>query len=107
MGRGGKGARFVCPLSALQTRTRYDNYGTNSSLRRQETFELWEIDFVGPLVQSHLGNRYIITAIDYATSKAIAWPLEERSAASAIEILENIICTYENPTRLSTTKEKN
>ena len=35
-------------------------------------FELWEIDFVGPLTKTHSGNRHILTAIDYATSTAIA-----------------------------------
>ena len=35
-------------------------------------FQLWEIDFVGCLIKTYAGNRYIITAIDYAMSTAIA-----------------------------------
>ena len=60
----------------------------------KDAFQLWEIDFVGPLVKTQAGNRYIITAIDYATSTAIAWALEKRSAAIAIELLEDIVWTY-------------
>jgi hypothetical protein len=37
----------------------------------KEPFPLWEIDFVGPIEVSYSGNRYLITAIDYATSKAL------------------------------------
>ena len=32
----------------------------------KKAFELWEIDFVGALLRAHSGNRYIITAIEYA-----------------------------------------
>ena len=71
-------------------------YGT------KKAFELWEIDFVGKLLKSNHGNLYIITAIDYATSKALAWALEERSAAAAIAILEDIIWTYGKPAEIIT-----
>jgi len=54
-------------------------------------FELWEIDFVGPLLKTNSVKRYVITAIDYATSRAIARSLEQRSAAAAISVLEKII----------------
>ena len=71
-------------------------YGTKNA------FELWEIDFVGALLKTNGGNRYIITAIDYATSCAIAKALKERSAAAAIEILEDIIWTYGKPVEIIT-----
>jgi len=68
----------------------------------KKTFELWEIDFVGALPRAHSGNRYMITAIEYATSRAIARALKERSAAAAIEILEEIIWTYGKPAEIIT-----
>jgi hypothetical protein len=68
----------------------------------KKAFELWEIDFVGKLLKSNNGNRYLITAIDYATSTALAWALEERSASVAIEIVEHIIWTYGKPTEIIT-----
>ena len=71
-------------------------YGTKNA------FELWEIDFVGSLLKTNGGNRYILTAIDYATSKAIARPLKQRSAAAAIKILEKIIWNYGKPAEIIT-----
>ena len=45
-------------------------------------------------------NRYIITAIDYATSTALAWALEKRSAAVAVELSEDIVWTYGKPAEI-------
>ena len=66
----------------------------------KNAFELWEIDFVGPLLKANSGKRYLITAIDYATSRAIARALEQRSAAAAIHVLEKIIWTYGKPAEI-------
>ena len=66
----------------------------------QKPFALWEIDFVGPLVKKPLGNEYLITAIDYATSKALAYPLEQRSAESAVELLKEIVWTFGLPKKI-------
>ena len=66
----------------------------------KNAFAIWEIDFVGAMLQTHNGNRSIITAIDYATSRAIARALKERSAMAAIEILEEIIWSYGKPTEI-------
>ena len=68
----------------------------------KKAFELWEIDFVGQLLKTNHGNMYIITAIDYATSRALAWALEARSAVAAIEVLEEIIWTYGKPAEIIT-----
>src|SRR5947207_11008575 len=68
----------------------------------KKAFELWEIDFVGSLVKTHHGYKYIIIAIDYSTSRALAWPLEEHSAVAAIEILEEIIWTHGKPAEIIT-----
>jgi len=69
-------------------------YGT------KRAFEMWEIDFVGPFRISKHGNRYLITAIDYCTGKAFAYPLPQRSHEAAIELLEDIIWTYGKPAQV-------
>ena len=51
-------------------------------------------------MKTYAGNRYVITAIDYATSIAIAWALEKRSAAVAVELLEDIVWTYGKPVEI-------
>ena len=68
----------------------------------KKAFELWEIDFVGPLLKTNKDNRYIITAIDYATSRAIARALNQRSASAAIDIMEEIIWNYGKPAEIIT-----
>ena len=71
-------------------------YGTKNP------FELWEIDFVGPLEKTPRQMEYLITAIDYCTSKTIAYPLTARSAEAAIEVLEEIVWTYGKPSEIIT-----
>ena len=66
----------------------------------KNAFELWEINFVGSLLETNEGNWCIITGIDYATSRAIAKALKEHSAA--IAILEEIIWTYGKPAEIIT-----
>ena len=60
----------------------------------KEAFVLWEIDFFGPLVTTNGGNAYVITAVDYATSKALAYPIVMKSAEDAAQLLEEIVWTY-------------
>src|SRR5438552_3477298 len=66
----------------------------------KRAFEMWEIDFVGPLKLSNNGNKYLITGIDYCTGKAFAYALEKRSHLAAIELLEDIIWTYGKPAQV-------
>jgi transposase InsO family protein len=68
----------------------------------QKPFALWEINFVGKLVKTPWGMEYLITTIEYSTSKAIAYPLEKRSAEAAIEMLEEIIWVYGKPSKIIT-----
>jgi hypothetical protein len=68
----------------------------------KDPFGLWEIDFVGPLTITYGGNLYLITAIDYATSKAHAYPLMARSADAAAELLHEIVWTYGRPAEIVT-----
>ena len=59
----------------------------------RKAFTLWEIDFVGPLIDTPCGNAYLITAIDYGTSTALAWPIPARSTGAALEMIEHICNT--------------
>ena len=67
-----------------------------------DPFEFWEIDFVGPLDETRFGNKYLLTAIDYCTSTALAIPLIKRSAEAAKELMEQIIWTYGAPRFITT-----
>ncbi|KAH9298715.1 hypothetical protein KI387_030397, partial [Taxus chinensis] len=59
-----------------------------------ETFEKWEIDFVGLItpVAHRTGSRYVITCTDYLTKWAEASPTKDCIAATSTRFLwENII----------------
>jgi len=73
------------------------NPATLHPLGTYEAFTLWEIDFVGPVHRTPRGNRYLITAIDYGTSLAIAWPIPKRSTEAALEMLEHIYWSWGKP----------
>ena len=63
----------------------------------RDPFEMWELDYVGPLIKTESGNEYLIVAVDYVTSTGVAYALPERSAEAAIELLEELIWTYGLP----------
>ena len=88
---GGKVLNSCIPCQLYKRPAKTADNATIHPYGAKDPFQLWEIDFVGKLIKIMAGNRYIITAIDYATSTAIAWALEERSADIAIELLKDII----------------
>ena len=70
--------------------------------KQRSAFATWGIDWVGPLVMTANGNRYIITAIDFATSKAYARPYPERSGTAAVDLVKHIIYECGKPTEILT-----
>jgi len=69
---------------------------------KKEAFAFWEIDFVGPWPETSTKNRYLITAIDYATSAAIVHPIPARSSQVAIDLVEEIVWKYGAPLEILT-----
>jgi len=65
-------------------------------------FDLWEMDWVGPLIETSRGNKYLLTAIDYATSKAYAKAYPKRSAEAAVDMTRHIIYTCGKPSQIIT-----
>jgi len=65
-------------------------------------FELWQIDFVGPWIKTPLGNCYLITAIDYCTAKATVYRLPARLTQVAVDVIDEIVWTYDTPTQITT-----
>ena len=56
-----------------------------------DAFDLWHLDFVGPLPRTRRGNRYIITGIDSATDWSFAIALPAQSATAAVAFVSFII----------------
>jgi transposase InsO family protein len=69
---------------------------------RKRAFDFWEIDWVGALIETVNGNKYLLTAIDLATSKAYARAHPERSGAAAVELLKHIIYECGKPSEILT-----
>ena len=70
-------------------------------------FERWGFDFVGPLPTSKSGNRYILTAIDYATRWVVAKPYPNKSSNSVIHFLyHHILMEYGSPYEIFTDRDK-
>src|SRR5579859_7287815 len=69
---------------------------------RRRAFELWEMDWVGPLVETNHGNKYLLTAIDYATSKAYAKAYPARSGEAAVAMVRHIIYSCGKPSQIIT-----
>lgn len=65
-------------------------------------FDIWELDWVGPLPRTDDGNRFLLTAIDYATSKAFAKAFPKRSAEAAVAMVRRIIYSCGKPSDIVT-----
>ena len=80
------GSRTVAPLHPLAP---------------AQPFERWGIDFIGRLPKTKKENRWIITAIDYATSWPVAKALPEATAeAVAIFLYEDVFLQFGCPSEI-------
>jgi transposase InsO family protein len=90
------------PCQLFMTVPNYEPTAAIHPYESKDPFQYWQIDFVGPLEETPLGNQYLITAIDYCTGKAIAYPLPRRSAEAAMDVIEEIVWTYGPPENITT-----
>ena len=56
-----------------------------------QPFEMWGMDFVGPLSLSSGGNRYLLVVSDYFTKWAEAIPLPDQKASTTARALVNTV----------------
>ena len=88
---GGKTLDSCVPCQLFKSTPSATSTATIHPLGRQRAFDLWEMDWVGPLVETNHGNKYLLTAIDYATSKTYAKAYPARSGAAAVAMARHII----------------
>ncbi|MCO5578765.1 hypothetical protein L7F22_032611 [Adiantum nelumboides] len=68
-----------------------------------ESFQKWQLDFIGPFKRATAttGNRYILSAIDYATKWVEAWSLEDNTVVSVAQCLyKDVFSRYGCPIEL-------
>jgi transposase InsO family protein len=70
-------------------------------------FERWGIDFVGRLKESKRGNKFIITAIDYASRWLVARAVKKADEETVIKFLySDILVNYGVPSEILTDRGK-
>ena len=80
----------ACPNCQIQQRQRVSQEREYEQLIMDpfiQPFQRWGIDLIGRLSEIMDGNRWIITAIDYATS----WPIAKTIRKATIEIITEFI----------------
>lgn len=66
-------------------------------------FDLWGLDFIGPLPLSRKGNRYILVATEYYTRWPVAIPTAKQDAITVASFLyEHIFTHYGPPSKILT-----
>ena len=77
--------------------------GLFSSLRAMEPFSITAMDVIGPLPQTHGGNKYILVWMDYLTRWAEAVPVPDAKAETiARAYFNNVIARWGAPLKLLT-----
>lgn len=69
-------------------------------------FERWALDFMGPYDVTSSGNRYILTAIDYATRWVVCSAVPEATNETVVSFLHNLITDHGCPTEIITDRGK-
>ena len=91
-----------CQLFKLTPSAAVKATATIHPYRLRRAFDLWEMDWVGPLIETPRGNKYLLMAIDYAVSKAYAKPYPKRSGEAAVAMARHIIYTCGKPSQIIT-----
>jgi len=76
-----------CQVGQRQRRMQEREEAQLPTSRFVQPFERWGIDLIGRLPKTRSGNRWIITAIDYATS----WPVAKAVAVATEDVIADFI----------------
>jgi hypothetical protein len=89
---------YIKTCDACQRRGQKGGKGYLNSIKVGKPFERIGIDFVGPLVRTKKGNKYILVVTDYLTKWPEAKALREATAENVVEfIYKDIICRHGCP----------
>src|SRR5437868_4292966 len=86
---------YVKTCDACQRRGQQGGKGYLNPIKIGKPFDRIGIDFVGPLMKTKKGNKYILVATDYLTKWPEAKTLSEATAENVVEfIYKDIICRH-------------
>ena len=90
-----------CLRCQLRARGKAPKQGLLTDFRVGAPMERWGLDITGPHPVSSGGFKYIVTAIDYFTRWAEAYPIRNQEAATVATVLaENIVCKFGLPLQI-------
>lgn len=70
-------------------------------------FEVIGMDFMGPLIETTLGNKHILVIVDYLTKVGKAFATGSQQAGTvAKEFIEKIVCQFGTPKKVITDRAK-
>ncbi|ODM86962.1 Transposon Tf2-6 polyprotein [Orchesella cincta] len=70
-------------------------------------FDLWGMDFFGPVTTSPNGNKYLLVAVEYLTKFVLARPFSNANAEAVVTFLqENVIPIFGAPKAILTDRAK-
>jgi hypothetical protein len=73
------------------------------SIKSNGPMDLWELDIIGPLPETEMGNKFILSLIDHYTRYAYTFPLKRKSSNSALACyLECLSVKGVNPNKVLT-----
>jgi transposase InsO family protein len=88
-----------CQL-AQRSKAKQRNETQFHRVRHRQPFEEWAIDLIGILPTTNNGNRWIITAIDYATCWPVAEALQDAEATTVADFIYRRIYADYGPPRI-------
>ena len=89
---------YIKTCDACQRRGQKGGKGYLNPIKVGKPFERIGIDFVGPLMRTKKGNKYILVVTDYLTKWPEAKALREATAENVVEfIYKDIICRHGCP----------
>jgi hypothetical protein len=65
-----------------------------------QTLELIEIDFIGPITPSKRGHKYILSIIDHFSKFAVAYPTYSQDTRAVVDCLNKFMSEFGIPERI-------
>ena len=69
-------------------------------IKSTKSFEIIEIDFIGPLPETTNGNKYILSVVDHFSKYAITYATPKQDTQTVIECLTKLFAEFGVPSKI-------
>ena len=77
----------ICAKRKAPAPTANNGTAPLQSLQVSEPFTFWALDYMGPLPETHRGNKHILVLMDHFTKWCEAFPTPDQKASTVAKIL--------------------